>query len=293
MKKLLVLSSISMLLLSGCAPKDEYKHLLTKGKANIILIIGQSNASGNSPSEFLENKEPDIYSKYKVGNEKVLTNYYVHVSNYINYFEPTRFGMADAKNYFGPEIGIADVFNNVDETTYIIKYAIGGSTLDNEWLDTNGNRGRYYNDSINWFKEKLEYLKSNGVEPNIVGQFWMQGEGDSHSGLEIKYESNERNLIEYYREDLKDYYQDHYLFVDAYISTKTTWPSPDKVNEGKQKVADSDPYVYCIKTNGEDDTALDLNLKKSSGEGDDAAHYDSISQLKLGQEVGRIIKENI
>lgn len=292
MKKLLVFSIIPTMLLSACAPKDEYKHLLKKGKANIILITGQSNASGNSPCEFLESKTPDVYTMYKNGNEKILTNYYVHSSNHIDYFEPTRFGMADAKNYFGPEIGIADVFNNVDETTYIIKFAIGGSTLDNEWLDTNGNRGRYYNDSINWFKEKLEYLKSNGVEPNIVGQFWMQGEGDSHSGLEIKYESNERNLIKYYREDLKDYYNDHFLFVDAYISTKTSWPLPNEVNKGKQNIADSDPYVYCIKTNGEDESALDLNLKSQSNEGNDWAHYDSISQLKLGQRVGQIIKEN-
>ena len=292
MKKLVVLSTVSMILLSGCAPKDEYKHLLKKGKANIILITGQSNASGNSPWQFLETKSSEVYTEYNAGNEKVLINYYVHDSNYINYFEPTRFGMADFKDFFGPEIGIADVFNNVDETTYIIKFAIGGSTLDNEWLDTKGNRGRYYNDSINWFITKLDYLKSNGVEPNIIGQFWMQGEGDSHSGLELKYEDNERNLIKYYREDLKDYYNDHYSFVDAYISTKTLWPSPNKVNEAKQNIADSDPHVYCIKTNGEDETALDLNIKSASNEGDDQAHYDSISELQLGQRVGQIIKEN-
>lgn len=291
MKKLFLLSAVSILLLPGCnKSKDKYQNLIVPGKANVILITGQSNASGNSPWKYLETKNPEIFNKFNKGINNVLTNYYVHSSNNINCFEPTKFGMADSKDFFGPEIGIADVFSDENEVTYIIKFAIGGSVLDNEWLDSNGGKGKYYNDSINWFKNKLGYLETKGVQPNIIGQFWMQGEGDSHSGLEIKYENNLKSLISYYRNDLKDYYENNYTFVDAYISTKTGWPLPNDVNACKQRVADDDPFVYCIKTNGEDETAIDLDLKFHVGEGEDQAHYGCESELLLGQTVGRILK---
>ncbi|MCQ2801999.1 MAG: sialate O-acetylesterase [Bacilli bacterium] len=293
MKPLYIATSIVLLLLSSCGQKeDKYKHLIKPGKANIVLITGQSNASGNSPWSYLENKKPEVFNKYKNGFDGILTNYYVHDSNNIDFFEPTRFGMADSKSFFGPEIGIVDTLSSLNETTYIIKFAIGGSRLDNEWLNSNGKKGRYYNDSISWFKDKLEYLKSHGVEPNIIGQFWMQGEGDSIDPFKIKYESNLKALINFYRDDLKDYYVDHYKFIDAYISTKTIWPDPYTVNKAKQNVADSDPYVYVIKTNGEDENSIDLNIKKASNEGDDAAHYDSISEFLLGQAVGKILSKN-
>lgn len=295
MKKFLIISNTLMLLLSGCnaKQKDIYKKLIKPGKANVILITGQSNASGNSPWMYLKEKNPEVYNKFKDGVNNVLTSYYVHSSNYKKYFSPTTFGMADFKDFFGPEIGIADVFSKSNEVTYIIKYAIGGSRLDNEWLNSNGERGKLYNDSIDWFKKRLKYLKSRGVQPNIVGQFWMQGESDSNDEFGYKYGTNLSNMISFYRNDLKDYYMDHYTFVDAYISTKTLWPNPNLVNNQKQIVADSDSNVFCIKTNGEDENAINLDVKLHSGEGDDQAHYDSQSQYLLGERAGKIIQENL
>ena len=295
MKKLLLLSTVSILLLGGCGSnqQDTYKDLIRPGKANVILVTGQSNASGNSPWEFLQSKNPSIYNRFKEGVDNVLTSYYVHDSNNNEYFAPTTFGMADFETLFGPEIGIADVFSEANGITYIIKFAVGGTRLYNDGLNSYGQRGRLYNDSVDWFKKRLEYLKSRGVEPNIVGQFWMQGEGDSTDAWGSIYGENLKNMISFYRNDLKDYYQDHYTFVDAYISTKTIWPNPNLVNQQKQMVADSDPNVFCIKTNGEDETAIDLDVKCHSGEGDDMAHYDSQSEVLLGQKAGQIIKNNL
>ena len=296
MKKLLLLSSVSILLLSSCGPdthNDKYRDLIRPGKANVILVTGQSNASGNSPWEFLQSKNPTIYNKFKNGVTNVLTSHYVQDGRCYEYFEPTRFGLADHDSFFGPEIGIADVFSEANGFTYIIKFAVGATRIYNDWLDSHGQRGRLYNDSVDWFKKRLSYLKSCGVEPNIVGQFWMQGEGDSTDEWGSVYASNLKNMISFYREDLKDHYQDHYTFVDAYISTKTVWPNPTLVNQQKQMVADADPNVFCIKTNGEDETALNLDIKKHSGEGDDAAHYDSQSEVLLGQRAGQIIRENL
>lgn len=295
MNKFVPFAFIPALLLSGCGKPqvDEYRDLIRPGKANVILITGQSNASGNSPSEFLQSKNHYIYNKFSAGVTNVLTSYYVQDRRNNEYFEPTRFGLADHDSFFGPEIGIADVFSEANEFTYIIKFAVGATRLYNDWLNSKGQRGRLYNDSVDWFKKRLNYLKSKGVEPNIVGQFWMQGEGDSTDECGSVYASNLTNMISFYKEDLKDYYNDYYTFVDAYISTKTVWPNPTLVNQQKQIVADADPNVFCIKTNGEDETALNLDVKKHSGEGNDAAHYDSQSEVLLGQRAGQIIRENI
>lgn len=287
--KILLLFPV-VLLTTGCKPRDKYKKLIKPGFANVILIIGQSNASGNSPYEYLKETNPDVYERYKNGYEKILTSYYVHSSNNISYYEPTRFGMADSIKYFGPEIGIAEAFSSIEENTYIIKYAIGATILHYDWLNGNLERGKIYNDSIDWFKEKLEYLKSKKVEPKIKGMFWMQGEGDSREDIGPYYEQNTKNLISFYREDLKDYYENSFKFVDAYISTKTLWQRADLVNSAKQNIADNDPNVYCIKTNGEDKDSINLDIKSHSNQGDDMAHYDAQSQLLLGFTAGNIIK---
>ena len=120
MKKLLLIPSVSILLLSSCGPdthNDKYRDLIRPGKANVILVTGQSNASGNSPWEFLHSKNPTIYSKFKNGVTNVLTSYYVHDNNNYEYFAPTKFGMGDAESLFGPEIGIADVFSEANGFT--------------------------------------------------------------------------------------------------------------------------------------------------------------------------------
>lgn len=296
MKKLLFLPVVSALLLTSCnnIPKeDKYGNLIRSGKANVILITGQSNASGYSESSFLQSKNPYIYNKFREGVTNVFTSYYAQDKRRNEYFEPTRFGLAESDSMFGPEIGVADVFSEANGFTYIIKFAVGATKLQGDWLNSNGERGRYYNDSIDWFQKRLNYLESRGVEPNIIGQFWMQGEADSTKELCTSYGSSLKNLISFYRNDLQKYYDDHYTFVDACISAKTSWPNPEVVNEQKQKVSDADPNVFCIKTNGEDETALNLDVKSHSGEGDDTAHYDSQSQVLLGQRAGQIIRENI
>lgn len=290
MKKLLTFFlPIISLSLVGC--KNEYKHLMNMGDANVILIFGQSNASGNSPWEYLETKNNEVYNTFKAGTDNVLVSWNV-VHNKNKYFEPCRFGMADHTAFFGPEIGIADVFRKESTTTYIIKYALGGSNLNEQWLNKNAERGDLYNSSIDWVNKKIKYLKRNNVTPHIKGIFWMQGESDSFEGSYDKYENNLRHLINYYREDLKPYYDETLPFVDAYISNKTVWWQADEINRQKQVVADSDPNNYVIKTNGEDANALDLNVKSASSEGDDGAHYDSVSEVLLGQTIAEIIRNN-
>lgn len=285
---------IPMLLTAGCnKTEDPNKELIVKGDANVILIAGQSNASGNTVWSYLEQKSPDVYNKFVNGNSKVLVSYSNSFERHNEYFEPCKFGMGDSDELFGPEIGIADIFSNDDKTTYIIKYAVGATQLDGQWLDGNGKRYKLYNKAIKWFNNKIKYLRKNGVKPHVAGMFWMQGESDSYQPQNLVFERNHTNLVNYFREDLKRYCTNDLNFVDAFISSKTIWWDHQTVNNVKEKVSKLNPHNFLIKTNGEDETALNLDVKSDCNEGDDMAHYSSLSELELGRRAGQIIKENM
>ena len=56
------------------------------------------------------------------------------------------------------------------------------------------------------------------------------------------------------------------------------------INKCKEKLSEEDDHFYCIKTNNEDENAIDLSLKDY-----DKAHYDAPSMLLLGKTAGEYI----
>ena len=79
---------------------------------------------------------------------------------------------------------------------------------------------------------------------------------------------------------------------DAYIYTRgICWTQPEIINECKQQLSDENEHWYCIKTNGEDENAITLNLKCDCEEGEDLAHYDSKSMLLLGKTAGEYLQK--
>ena len=256
---------------------------------NVYLIMGQSNASGVSPHAFLAEKEPDVYAKYTQGNQKVLISYDVdgHVENS---FVPVKFGFGNTEEFFGPEIGMAEVLSQSEETSYFIKASYSGSCLLTQYVKSNGQKLELYNHYIAFIKQQLKVLESQGKTPRVRGVFWMQGESDS--GLypsSDKYLDGERYFFKYLRSDLNDWIYDHFNFVDAYIFTRGLWNHPEIINNCKEKLAEEDEHFYCIKTNGEDENAIRLSLKCETGQGDDAAHYDAESMLLLGKTAAQYI----
>jgi len=279
MKKNLVFSLIPLVLVCGCK----------KESVNVYLIMGQSNASGCSPCNFLEESNPEIYAKYTKGNKKVQISWDV-IFHAEGDFVPTKFGQADGLECFGPEIGIAEVLSSHFKKSYIVKGTLSGSCLQTLYVDKDGNKLAYYNHFISFIKDKAKKLENMGKIPRIRGVFWMQGESDSTDELCNTYGIATQHFRDYLIEDLNLWIGDHFNFVDAYISTKSIcWKNPGVVNAGKQYVADNNPNSYCIKTNGEDETAISLDLKCETGEGEDCAHYDSRSMLLLGKTAGTLL----
>ena len=274
---------VVVLSLSSCTsyhPKDLDPN---KTYDDVYLIMGQSNASGVSPYAFLEDSEPEIYQEYLEGNSKVLISYDTDERIEKSYV-PTKFGFGNTEEFFGPEIGIADVLSQKEATQYIIKATYSGSCLQTQYVNSGGAKFNLYHRFINFIRQQLNNLEKQGKNPRIRGLFWMQGESDSFLDYKDQYQKAEQRFYEYLRCDLNDWIYEYFNFVDAYIFTKgICWVDPEVINDCKQRFCDANEYCYCIKTNGEDENAITLNIKSEVGEGDDLAHYDSKSMLLLGR----------
>jgi len=291
-KKLSFLFLIPALLLSACAENFDYEVKPVEPEThydNVYIIMGQSNATGVAPVSFLETKSPTTYLKYSTNFNQVDISYDVDQRIESN-FVPVRLGFGANEEYFGPEIGISEVISEVDEKSYIIKATWSGSCLQSQYVDKNGDTYELYDRFVPFIKDQLKKLKKNGKNPRVKGLFWMQGESDSFDGLCDTYGEATQWFVKRMRKNLNDYVYGYMNFVDAYISTKSIhWPHPDQVNLYKDEFAALDEHNYCIHTNGEDNNAIDLVLKVDSGEGNDAAHYDSLSMLALGKESGKYL----
>ena len=278
---------LPVLALTSCARKIHYEPKPLDPSVtydNVYLIMGQSNASGVASYSFLKDKEPQIYQRYSEGNSKVLISYDTY--NLVeNNFVPTKFGFGDTREYFGPEIGMAEVLSQKEETSYIIKASKGGVSLREEYVSQNGVIRKTYKRFIAFIINQLKVLEEQGKNPRVKGVFFMQGESDSLLSRPGLYRQVEQYFFEYLRMDLNPWIYDHFNFVDAYISTKTSaWVNPGIINSCKQDLVDTNDHCYCIHTNGEDESAIDLKVKSESGEDEkDNAHYDSSSMLLLGK----------
>ena len=277
---------------SGCEIKIPYEPKTLDPNVtydNVYLIMGQSNASGVSPHTYLEEKEGDVYRKYTEGNSNVLMSFDTD-ERIQKDFVPVKWGFGHSEEFFGPEIGMAETLSQNEETSYIIKASYSGSCLLTQYVKSTGQKLELYKRYIEFIKQQLKLLESQGKTPRVRGVFWMQGESDSilYPGSE-KYLDGERYFFKYLRSDLNDWIYDYFNFVDAYIFTRGLWTHPEIINNCKETLSKEDEHFYCIKTNGEDDNAIRLSLKCESDQGNDAAHYDAESMLLLGKTAGQYI----
>ena len=282
-------SALSLLLISiflaGCKGSTSYQPKVLDPNvtySNVYLLMGQSNASGVAECSYLENTHPEVYQRYTEGNSKVLISY--NTGFQVNYdFVPTKFGQGHQEEYFGPEIGMAETLNTLDETSYIIKSCEGATCLMTQYVNERGKKLKLYKKYVGFIQEQLKVLEKEGKTPRVRGIFWVQGESDSFLEKSYKYKDAEEWFFKYLRHDLNNYIYDHFNFVDAYIYTDgMCWVNPEIINDCKQRFADENEHCYCIKVNGEDESAIKLYLKCESDQGDDLAHYDAQSNLLLG-----------
>ena len=264
----------------------EINDTLTDGqnkKATVILLGGQSNASGCSLDSYLQkNVSEEKYAEYANGYDNVYINYYATGNNESKAFVKCKTGQGEP-GCFGPELGLAEKLNELypDQLFFIIKCAWGGTNLYKQWLSPSslGVTGQLYKEFVNFVDTSLNYLTSKNYDVNIEAMCWMQGESDSILPITaVTYKINLNNFIKDIRKQFSSYAPaDGIAFVDAFIAnTPKLWLHCNIINAKKQAVANESPLNVVV------DTSI-LTCSEEPTETPDLAHYDSLSQIKLGQ----------
>lgn len=253
-------------------------------EATVILLGGQSNAAGCSYDEYLaKNVTPEKYAEYEAGYDNVFINYYTTGTNVSDGFVRCGARQGEGGVAFGPELGMAERLHETypERTFFIVKCAWGGTNLFSQWRPPSsyGKTGILYNYFVDYVNQSLEYLVSKNYDVKIEAMCWMQGESDSgFIGNAIAYRYHLRNFISDIRDEFDAYSADDGIaFVDAYIADNPIWICSGAVNESKRLVADQSSMNTVIDTNAEG-----LRWSEEPYDNPDVAHYDSMSQIRLG-----------
>ncbi len=268
---------------------------LTEGKAHVIILAGQSNATGNSR---IADLPADLQAKYATGYDNILINYNADNSRGVaSGFVPVQLGQGRDATMFGPEVGLAEYLdtNYPGETFYIIKAAFSGTNLYCQWADAAGGvmsayQGQTYNNFANFVQGALNQLKAEGLDPEIFAMLWMQGESDSMdfmiAGMPSwtiadadAYSDNLKSLVDRINDRFsEDMAPGGMAFIDAAICESSNWALCAIINQEKTDFADESQNHYYLDTNTPDIDTRDHNQ--------DVAHYDADDMIELGHLFG-------
>ena len=253
-------------------------------KATVILLGGQSNASGCSLDEYLQkNVSTEKYAEYQNGYDNVYINF-LSGDHQSQEFVKCSTLQGEIEGGFGPELGLAEKLHEMypDRTFFIIKCAWGGTDLYSQWLSptSEGKTGKLYEQFVAYVETSMQYLVSKNYDVSIEGMCWMQGESDSFLVESSEnYGEHLNNFIEDIRKKFSKYAADDGIaFVDAYIADNPMfWVYCDAVNRGKQEVAALSPMNALVDT-----ISAGLVCSEEPEGAPDIPHYDSLSEIKLG-----------
>ena len=255
-------------------------------KAKVIVLLGQSNASGCTYNNYLEmNTSKEEHERYQNGFDNVLINYSIDNRSYTTNgeFKKVDLTCGVKEGRFGPELGMSDVLSKEfkDETIFILKFTMSGYSLNHHWL-SNYERFDIYNACLIFLETYLDFLISKNYDINLDAICFMQGESDTTEYKASRYYNNLIKFTNYLRSDLDKYNDDEIYFIDAGISDSPYCePSYPDINKAKEDFSKLSPYNIYFPTieNG-------LTTMNEPYENPDLGHYDSLSMIRLGELFG-------
>ena len=261
-------------------------------RAKVIILIGQSNATGCSLNSYLEKNVPaEDFARYAAGFDSVLINYCLDDQKYTSAGEFRKVDLtAAAEGCFGPELGMAEVLSEAfpDETIFILKYTMSGYSLHHHWL-CGGARGSIYEAFITFARTYLDKLTESNYDARVGAICWMQGESDTTDFKASRYYDNQVALAAYLRADLESYAEEGGIcFIDAGISSSPyCLPAYPEINQAKLRFSQLSPLNFYFST-------IDAGLTTlyEPAEEPDLGHYDALSELELGRMFGRYIVQS-
>lgn len=259
-------------------------------RARVIILIGQSNATGCSLTSYLqENVDEQSFLEYSEGYDSVLINFSLDNQTYTSNgeFVEVDLNCAAGEGYFGPEVGMAEVLSEKfpDEKIFILKFSMSGYSLNYHWL-YNYERASIYKAFIPFVNTYMGYILSKGYDATVDAICWMQGESDTTEYKASRYYENLSRFTSYLRSDLSRYAGEGGIyFIDAGISSSPYCePAYPEINEAKERFADTSEMNLYFSTI---DAGLTTLYEPESNP--DLGHYDALSMLELGRTFGREI----
>ena len=259
-------------------------------RAKVIILIGQSNATGCSLTSYLEKGvDAEKYAEFSAGYENILINFSLDNCKYTSNgaFVPVDLNCAAGEGFFGPELGMAEVLAEKlpGEKIFILKFTMSGYSLNHHWL-YGFERASIYNAFLVFANTYLAQLKNKGYNPTVDAICWMQGESDTTDYKARRYFENTSKFVSYLREDLKPFANENGIyFIDAGISSSPYCePAYPEINEAKKQYADTSPLNVYFPT-----IEAGLTTLYEPEGTPDLGHYDALSELELGRMFGREI----
>lgn len=253
----------------------------------VIVLIGQSNATGCSLTSYLrDGVGEEKYAEYSAGYDNVLINFCLDNVKYTSggEYRPVNLSCAAGEGYFGPELGMAEMLYQAypDDKFVILKYTMSGYSLNHHWL-YHGERAYIYNAFIPFVETYMDQMIELGYDAKIEAVCWMQGESDTTEYKGSRYLYNTERFVLFIRSDLAHYAADGGIyFIDAGIADGPyCLPAYDDVNEAKRIFGEADELNVYFST-------IDMGLTTlyEPKSDPDLGHYDAMSELTLGRRFG-------
>lgn len=268
-------------------PAEEYSN-----EVQVIVLLGQSNAEGHTHSRYLtKTVGAEKAALYASGFDNVNICYANTIDENTSNgeFLPVKTGQGHSAGQFGPEVGMAEVISNAAprKKVCIIKYAYGATSLSNQWRSpSSGATGYLYTNAVEYIIGQCKKLEDIELYPVIKAVCWMQGENDAGGQDYASYKMLEGNFVKDLRKALEYYKptESEIGFVDAAISDCIAWTHYTEINNAKKLLAEQDEYHIFINTI---DAGLRYNAEPVGAP--DIYHYDSASEIKLGQLFAEIL----
>lgn len=273
---------------------------IPKANSRIIVMAGQSNGAGVGHYNYLENSlDASKLAEINNGYDNVLITGYSHGDHFTDgwrkVYANNKSRTAGTPGTFGFEVGLADRLSKAfpDETTYILKYAHGGASLNYDYISPSGikqvdvmvpelpdvteERGWLYRGLESSLTEAIKNIsETTNTIPMIEAFMWMQGESDAEleSSLDVYIKTFEL-LLDDFTTTFKDNLSYKFAVYDAGICETSVWDYAKEMNALKRARCD-DKNIYI-------DTVSRLTTSfEPIGSSTDNAHYDAACYIDLG-----------
>lgn len=232
----------------------------------IYIMAGQSNMVGRgTPSEAVRDER---YLPLKGTNFKWKNNAHLsdeETSKVWTKLQPQ--SHPEFGDYMGPETSLNINDGNNGANTWIIKYAMGSTSITKQW-SIEENESSKFRDFVDFVKDAIEEVP----EPRqVCCLFWLQGESDTKNAASSNgYGTNLKNFVAKVREELRE---SGLLFIPS----KITWKSKHsvKLNASLETaitdlqpaiLVDNEGFVTAEEKQGHLDTKSILELGKRYSE---------------------------